>query len=274
MAEKELSLEPSVVLRVNGALLTSHQLDVLRAVHEEGSQNKAARKLGIATPVLNRYLRQIEAKIGFELLTATPRGTSLNEEGEKIASEYIALCQRLAPARGPVVGGTIISEELLLKALSKIDPDSKCDLTISDDARNLRDFQAGLMDLVVLDDPLDLYDLEGVMWQEVATDRLIHVDRGERYALFMYGAQRIGFRHLEASGTPYKVERTYRSLEMLSSSGLSYFVNESLALRKGLKIKSDTNPALLEHELNAVYRKETSFIRKLLVELQRAGKRV
>lgn len=274
MPGRELKLEPLVALRVHGKPLTPRQLDVLRAVHEEGSQNRAARTLGITTPVLNRYLGQIEAKVGTSLLHATPRGTVLNEEGKRIALEYIALCQRMRPAAGTVIGGTIISEELLLGALSKVDPEGTCDLTISDDVRNLRDFNAGLMDVVVLDDPLNLFELEDVRWQEVATDRLLHVDRGPRYARFMYGAQRIGFRHLESIGAEHGVERTFRSLEMMADSGLSFFVNESLALRKGMKLKSDTDPAKLEHKLNAVYRKETTQARKVLAELKRSARRV
>lgn len=274
MPERELKLEPSVILKVEGRTLTARQLDVLRAVFEEGSQNQAARRMGITTPVLNRYLGQIEAKVGTPLLTATPRGTVLNDEGERITLEYIALCQRMLSSGGTVIGGTIVSEELLLGALSKADPEGTCDLTISDDGRNLRDFRAGLMDVVVLDDPLNLFDLEGVMWQEVATDRLLHVDRGPRYARFMYGAQRIGFRHLESAGTPYSIERTYRSLDMMADSGLSFFVNESLALRKGMKIKSDTDPARLEHKINAAYRKETPRARRVLAELKRFGRRV
>ncbi len=274
MPERELKLEPAMVLKVEGRTLTARQLEVLRAVLEEGSQNQAARKLGISTPVLNRYIGQIEAKVGATLHTATPRGTVLNGEGERIAREYIALCQRMLPTGGTVIGGTIISEELLLGALSKIDPEGTCDLTISDDERNLRDFQAGLMDVVVLDDPLNMFDLEGVMWQEVATDRLLHVNNGPRYARFMYGAQRIGFRHLASMGGQYSIERTFRSLEMMVDSGLSFFVNESLALRKGMRIKSDTDPSRLEHKLNAVYRKETPHARKVLAELKRSGRRV
>lgn len=270
MSSQKIRLEPSVTLRVGGALLTERQLQVIRAVYEEKSQNRAARKLGVSAPVLNRYLGQIEAKVGNRLAVATPRGTRLNELGEEIALEYMALTRRLTPAIGIVVGGTIITEELLLRALTRADPQGECGLVISDDERNLEDFQAGLMDMIVLDDPLSLYDLEGVKWQEVASDRLLHVDRGPRYARFMYGAQRIGFRHLESIGVQHRIERSYRSPDLLFASGLSFFLNESLALRKGLKVRSDTDPDKLAHKINVVYRKETPPARKILVELRRA----
>ncbi|MDW5564110.1 MAG: LysR family transcriptional regulator [Methanomassiliicoccus sp.] len=274
MTAHELKLEPAVTLRVGKATLTTRQLEVLRAVYEEGSQNRAAARLGIAAPVLNRHLAHIEAKAGTALLSASPRGTDLNEEGERIALEYIALSKRVASTGGTVIGGTVITEEMLFAAMTAADPDGECDLIISDDQRNLKDFRAGLMDIIVLDDPMYLFDLESVSWQEVATDRLLHVDRGPRYARCMYGAQRIGFRHLESIGMEYAVVRTFRSAEQMASSGLSYFINESLALRKGLKVRSDTDPSRLVHQINAVYRRETPRVRRLVTALRKVGRRV
>lgn len=274
MPARELKLEPAVTLRVGKRTLTTRQLEVLQAVYEEGSQNRAAARLGISTPVLNRYIAQIEAKVGTGLTVATPRGTTLNGEGERIALEFIALRRRVAPSGGTVVGGTVITEEMLLTAMTVADPEGECDLIISDDQRNLKDFRAGLMDVVVLDDPLNLFDLEGVSWQEIATDRLLHVDHGPRYAGCMYGAQRIGFRHLESIGAEHSVVRTFRSPELMAASGLSFFINESLALRKGLRIRSDTDPARLVHKINAVYRQETSRVRKLVSALRKVGGRV
>ncbi|MBI0583111.1 MAG: LysR family transcriptional regulator [Methanomassiliicoccus sp.] len=274
MPARELKLEPAVALRVGGATLTERQLEVLRAVYEEGSQNRAAARMGIATPVLNRHLAHIEAKVRTELLVATPRGTTLNEEGERIALEYIALSRRMEHSGGTVVGGTIVSEELLLAALTTADPEGECELIISDDRRNLRDFNAGLMDVVVLDDPQYLFDLEGTRWQEVATDRLLHVDRGPRYAGCVYGAQRIGFRHLESVGAEFRVVRHFRSPEMMAASGLSFFINESLALRRGMRIRSDTDPSRLVHQINAVYRKETNRVRRLVSDMRKIGRRV
>ncbi|NLT37353.1 MAG: LysR family transcriptional regulator [Methanomassiliicoccus sp.] len=274
MSVREVRLEPSVTLRVGSVLLTERQLQVIQAIHEEGSQNRAARRLGVSPPVLHRYLAQIEAKVGARLVQATPRGTKLNEEGERIALEYRALTRRMAPSTKLVVGGTIVTEELLLRALSRADPQGECGLIISDDRWNLEDFQAGLMDIIVLDDPLFLFDLEGVHWQEVATDRLLHVNKGPRYARFLYGAQRIGFRHLETQGIEHRIERTFRSPEMLIRSDLSFFLNESLALRRGIKLRSDTDPGFLAHQINAVYRKGTPAVRRIVAEIRRAGRKV
>ncbi|HOQ25714.1 MAG TPA: LysR family transcriptional regulator [Methanomassiliicoccaceae archaeon] len=270
----EPEIEPSVSLRVGGRHLTTRQLEVLSAIHREGSQNRAAARLGISTSVLHRYVSQMEGKVGRPLVVTSPAGSELNELGLRIAMEYEALEARMGRGTSMVVGGTIVTEELLLNALSKMDREGLCELIISDDARNLKDFQAGMMDLMVVDDPLYLYDLEDVIWQEVATDRLLHVDNGPRYGRFMYGAQRIGFRHLELTGSRYEVEGAYRSLSALQRSGLSFFVNESLALRKRLDLRSATDPSLLEHRINAVYREESKFIRDLVVALRNEGRMV
>ncbi|HOB38414.1 MAG TPA: LysR family transcriptional regulator [Methanomassiliicoccaceae archaeon] len=268
----EPEIEPSVSLRIGGRHLTTRQLEVLSAIHREGSQNRAAARLGISTSVLHRYVSQMEGKVGRPLVVTSPAGSELNELGLRIAMEYEALEARMGRGTSMVVGGTIVTEELLLNALSKMDREGLCELIISDDARNLKDFQAGMMDLMVVDDPLYLYDLEDVIWQEVATDRLLHVDNGPKYGRFMYGAQRIGFRHLELTGSRYEVEGAYRSLSALQRSGLSFFVNESLALRKRLDLRSATDPSLLEHRINAVYREESKFIRDLVGALRNEGR--
>jgi DNA-binding transcriptional LysR family regulator len=249
-----MRLEAVPSLSVNGAELTRRQLEALCALSEEGSQKAAAHRLGISTPVLHRYLHEAQRRAQVTLLKSTPTGTLLTAEGDEIVTEYLSLRMRMGRARLPVAGGTIISEELLLRALSESEGAEGFEAIISTDERNLRDLRAGLMDIVVLDDPLHAMDLVGVEWEQVGEDRLLHVDRGDRHASFRFGAQRIGFRHLQTLGRRFEVARSYLSLQSLDASGLSYFVNESLAARKGLRVKSSTDPDLLRHQIVAVRR--------------------
>ncbi|MDD1773661.1 MAG: LysR family transcriptional regulator [Methanomassiliicoccales archaeon] len=264
-----MDVEPAIAFVINGVSITPHSLDVLKAVYEEGSQKRAAGRLGISVPVLHRHLHRMEQRIGARLLITSPSGTGLTEEGERIVLEYSALRTRVRTGESVVVGGTIITEELLLSALSKIDRTGKYDLVISDDERNLRDFRAGLMDLVVLDDPLFVYELEGVRWEEVADDELVHVDRGQNYLRFKYGAQRLGFRFLDSEGIKYKVKGTVRYLPYLVGSNLSFFVNHSLLSRKGIRLKRATEMKVLAHKIIAVYSKEDAGVLRLLRELKK-----
>ncbi len=264
-----MKIEPAVSLRVNGANLTPHQLEVLYEVYRQGSQRKAAEKLGLATPVVHRVLSQIESKAKVRLLSTSPSGTSLNEEGVKVAREFSALLERMRVGESVVVGGTILTEELLLSALSILDEEARYELVISDDERNLRELKAGMMDVALLDDPLYAYETEGTQFEEVAEDRLIYVDKGEAHIRFRYGAQRIGFRHLEAIGKDYIIEGKSRSVSQLVRSNRSFFINESLAMKKGLKLVSAIDPQLLSHKILALFYEPRPEIDWLLRELKR-----
>ncbi|MDH7508091.1 MAG: LysR family transcriptional regulator [Methanomassiliicoccales archaeon] len=262
-----MKIEPQVSLIVDGAHVTTRTIEVLMAILKEGSQKGAAKMLNISIPVLHRYLKKLEKNLGTAIMKTTHIGTELTDEGKQIVMEYIALKSKLARPNRLVVGGTIITEDLLLWALTNFDKEGDIDLIISNDERNIQDFKAGLMDLVVLDDPLYVYDLENVKWEEIGEDRLIHVDRGSRYMKFMYGAQRIGFKHLESSGVPYEVKGVTRYLPALVQSPFSFFINESLLARRGLKIKSATPPNLLKHKIIAIYREEKDEILRFVKEL-------
>jgi DNA-binding transcriptional LysR family regulator len=249
-----MRLEAVPSLTVNGVELTRRQLEALCALSEEGSQKAAAHCLGISTPVLHRYIHEAQRRSGVAMIEATPVGTRLTAEGDEIVTEYLSLRMRMGGGRVPVVGGTVVSEEILLRGLSESEGAEGFEVIISTDERNLRDLRGGLMDLVVLDDPIHAMDLPGMEWEQIAADRLLHVDKGERYGSFRFGAQRIGFRHLQTQGRRFEVARAFLSLQSLDASGLSYFVNESLAARKGLRIKSATDPELLRHQIVAVRR--------------------
>ena len=262
-------ISPSISIEINGTALTPRQMEVILAVKEEKSQNKAASKLGITTPVLNRYISQIEKKTGISLVQTRATGTELTEEGQHIVEEYYTLKNKLEKNDFLNISGTPVSQELLMSALSAVDPEGRCNLMISDDKKNLSDLKAGIADMIVLDDPLYLFEAEEFEWETIGEDRLLHEDHGERYAYFRYGAQRIGFRYLELENIPYKIERTFSSMPALVDSGLSFFINESLALRRGVSVKSITSPEQLTHEITAVYSGNNPFIEKIIKELKR-----
>ncbi|MCQ5375131.1 MAG: LysR family transcriptional regulator [Methanomassiliicoccales archaeon] len=267
-----MKIEPRVSLIVNGAHVTPRVLEVLVAILQEGSQKKAAETLGISVPVLHRYIKKLEKSVGTAIMKTTPIGTELTDEGEQLVMEYMALKSKLKRSNRIVVGGTIITEDLLLWALTNFDKEGTIDLIISDDERNIKDFEAGLMDLVILDDPLYIYDLENIIWEEIGEDRLIHVNRGTYYLKFKYGAQRIGFKHLENTGIAYQIKGITRYLPALIQSPFSFFINESLLTKKGLKIKSATPPDLLTHKIIVIYRDDKEEILRLVKELSRQKK--
>ncbi len=264
-----VQIEPSVSLLINGEVITVRQLEVLVAVNEEGSQNRAAERLGISTPVLHRYLKKLESRADAPMITTSPTGTELTREGRAVVREFMALKGRTRSGESITVGCTIITEELLLSALSNMDSEGVYDLIISDDERNLKDFKAGLMDIVVLDDPLYAYEFEDARWEEIAYDHLMHFHMGRSYLRFKYGAQRIGFRPLESQCEPFSITGTTRSLSNLIRSGLSFFINQSYASRKGVDIRSRTPPHLLGHKIYTLFSEQSAEVDRLVAEMRR-----
>ncbi len=248
-----MDVRPEVSIRVNGVKFTHRQIQVLQAVQEYGSQKGASEALGISVPVLHRQLNRMESS-GVKLLYRSPSGTTLTQEAKAIVQEFSALNARLGH-RNLVVACSIITEELLLKVLSPLDRDEDVDLVIADDRRNVRDFQAGLVDVLVLDDPTYLDQMGDVDWDVVAEDELVHVYRGPRYLRFRYGAQRIGYRHLGLIGADFELIGETRSLAELLDSGLSFFANASYLARKGISMRSATPGEQLRHIITAVRRR-------------------
>lgn len=232
-------VQASLAVQVNGHALTERQSQAVLSLYLNGTQRAAARSLGISAPVLCRHLRQVEAKAGAPIMDCGARGTVLNEIGESIAKELLALQGKLRERQQLAVACTPLTEELLMQALNAADPQGKADVIISDDRHNVTDFQAGLLDLVLLDDPIHAYETEGGGWEEVGSDRLLHVRKGDDYASFRFGPQRLGFLSLHSDNIPYRVVRTYSSLGALIRSGHSYFVSEGLMVRKGHRPKGD-----------------------------------
>ncbi len=236
-------MQASLTVQVNGRTLTDKQSKAVLALYLNGTQRAAARALGISAPVLCRHLRQVEVKAGAPIMECGARGTVLNELGESIAKEQLALQGKLRERQQLAVACTPLTEELLMQALNAADPKGEIDVVISDDRHNITDFQAGLLDLVLLDDPLFAYESEGYSWEEVGNDRLLHMRKGDDYAVYRFGPQRLGFLSLDAEKTPYRVVRTYSSLGALIRSGHSHFVSEGLLVRKGYRPRGD-EPAI------------------------------
>ena len=143
---------------------------------------------------------------------------------------------------------------------------------VSDDETNVKLFVAGLVDLIVLDDPIFAYEtFRDHIVKEVGRDSLLWVDRGEDFALFRYGPQRIGFDYLREQGIPYNVVRFVSDSDGLFDSRLSFFINENLALRKGITRRSSSTKHISEYTIFAVVHEDSEQkVLGMLKELTRA----
>ena len=258
-------METQISLRVNGHVITARQLEVLSAINSEGSKTAAARKLGISVPVIHRYIASVEESIGKKLITSTPGGSAITPEGKEILTEAEMMGIRCGNRERASISCTPVTEELMMSVISSLHLD--IDLKISDDRTNIRDLKGGMTDMILLDDPVHLFDLEGYQWAEVGSMDMIHVDRGRSYLEYRYGAQRIAYMHLDAVGKEYTIDGSTYSLKELMDSGKSFFVDEILLVREGIKIRSATEPRLLRHTINAVFRKDADGISAVIGEI-------
>jgi Transcriptional regulator len=263
-----MHIDVSISLSVNGSTVTARQIEVLDAVGTEGSKTAAARKLKLSVPVVHRYINSVEESIGVKLIVSTPSGTKLTDDGKRMVNEA-RMMQLRCSERRTRIACTPVTEELAMSVISGVRSDA--DLIISDDRTNMNSLMDGTADMILLDDPVHLFDLENFQFIEIGSMDMVHVDRGKAYMLYRYGAQRIAYMHLDASGVDYRIEGETMSLRDLMDSGKSFFVDEALLDKEGVKIRSATEPKLLRHTINAVFG-DTSKISNVLAELVRRSK--
>ncbi|MCL1811478.1 MAG: LysR family transcriptional regulator [Methanomassiliicoccaceae archaeon] len=252
---------------INGHLVTNRQLETLAAVAKTGSKTSAAKMLGISVPVVHRYISAIEEAAGSPIAVSTPAGTKLNDEGRLILETFVTTELRCSDDHGFTVCCSPVTEDLLLSVLSALKM-TDVELVISDDEHNIRMMKENLADLAVIDDPLYLFDADEFEGTEIGYMGMVFVDNGPSFIRYRYGAQRVAFMFLDTMDRKYTIESETFSLPELIGSKKSYFVDEFLLLRKGIRMKSAVDPRVLRHAITAIYRKEDKTINKLVKALQ------
>ena len=256
-------------LIINGQTVTNRQLEALWAVAKTGSMSAAAKKLGVSVPVVHRYVTNIEAAAGEEVTKSTPMGTRLTPAGKRIADMYMAAEARCRDDRGFTVACSPVTEDLMMSVFSSLKM-TDVELVVSDDLHNIRMITEGLADMVLIDDPMNLYDIDeyGFDAEEIGYMGMVYVDNGPSFIRYKYGAQRVAFMFLDTLGTEYSVDaETYSISEMLASKK-SFFVDEFLLTRKGIRLKSAVDPKYLRHAITAIYRSENRTVMRIVSALK------
>lgn len=261
-----MDIEIKTYMVVNGNNISSRQLEVLDAVRRCGSKTAAAKELGISAPVVHKYIASMEEACGSKLIASTPNGTELTEMGIRFLEVADMMEQRCYDNRGFTIACSPVTEELVMQAVSQTK--IKASITVSDDVTNITMLKRGYADIIILDDPQFLEEVDDYEWSEVGYMDMIHVDNGPQYMRYRYGAQRIAYAQLDLMGTEYRISGETCLLSDLLNSNKSFFVDEFLLLKNGMKLKSATDKRLLRHSITAVYRREVKEITRLLRVLQ------
>ncbi len=261
-----MELEVKTYMVVNGKNISSRQLEVLAAVNKYGSKTAAAKELGISPPVVHKYMVAMEKSTGTHLMLSTPNGTELTEMGLRLLEVAGMMEARCVDNKGFTISCSPVTEELVMQAVSSTKV--KASIIVSDDITNIRSLKQGFSDMIILDDPQLLSEVEDFEWLDVNYMDMIHVDNGPSYIRYRYGAQRIAYAQLDLMGKEYKIDSETCLLSDLLNSNKSFFIDEYLLQRKGIKLKSSTDKNLLRHSITAVYRREVKEITRILRYLQ------
>jgi molybdate transport repressor ModE-like protein len=253
---------------INGQVITDRQLVMLKAVSEAGSMTAAAKELGISVPVVHRCISSIEEATGYPVTRSTPAGTKLTPEGKRILDVFVSTELRCRDDHGFTVCCSPVTEDLMMSVLSALRM-TDVELVISDDKHNLRMMMENLADFAIIDDPLYLYDAEGFDFEaiEVGYMGMVYVDNGPSFIRYRYGAQRVAFMFLDTMDQKYRIESETLSLPELLGSNKSFFIDEFLLIRKGIRMKSAVDPKILRHAITAIYREEDKNVSKLVKAL-------
>jgi len=248
------SIRPRVVFVSEGQEITHRQMEALAALHAKGSMQKAAASLDLSTPVLHKYVREIEEKAGASLVASTSKGSRLTAAGIDLLERFKAYELRLEDQPVLRVAGTIVTERCLLTAATELSDTGKdIAVTISTDELNMRLVRENRVDCVLLDDAIYAMDeAPHLQVDEIGTDMLLLREAGRRFAKLSFGAQRLAFRYLKDKGVPHEVARTIHEPSMLDRTDLSYFVNKSLVHTGVVKAEGARDAKWSLHSITAL----------------------
>ncbi|HDP96434.1 MAG TPA: LysR family transcriptional regulator [Euryarchaeota archaeon] len=248
------NLVPEIVLVSDRGTITLRQLEMLRAISSERSQNRAAESLGITAAVLNKQLKELERKAKAKLVRSNARGSELTIEGKQVLRVLETLTSRMSRTSDLVVGCTRITQNTV-ERISEVlfGKGYEIRILVADDETNYSLASGGLLDIIFVDDPLYAYEFpKENRVHEVTRDFLVHCDRGNEYVRMNSGPQRLGFDTLRESGVEFEVcAVAYSAAEVLDSK-YSFFASRLLLDREKVELPADSRGIRIPYTVHAI----------------------
>jgi len=265
-------LKPRIIFVTDGQEITHRQMEALAALHEKGTMTKAAVALGISTPVIHKYIHEVEEKADAELIRTTSKGSKLTARGIELLRMFKAYESRLVDGRQLRIAGSPVSQRCIMMAATELSASGKdCAVTISTDESNLKMMEEARVDCVVLDDAMFAVErAPETDISEVGTDMLMWKDVGPKFARTRFGAQRLGFRYLADKEIPHEISRDIFEPTMLDHLDLSYFVNRSLVRTGIVRAVGAKDQAWSVHTISALLCTEHEDLPDFLEEAREA----
>ncbi len=238
-----MKFNPTLNLEINDEKYSYRLFEALEKISKTWSQREAAKQLEISHAVLNRRIRDSEGKLGFKLVLTTGAGSELTPQGRSLLRKYQQYLKRLQERDRPVICGGPISTGLM----DVLSHHYGLDTTIisTDDLSALEMAEMGLVDILVLDDPVHafMHDLDFV---PIARDHLLLVSnsqeevesvqelQGEKFVEIINSSQRLAWNTLDQLRIDYEIVEVCNSpetaLKMVNArDDLNTFLNSSFA---------------------------------------------
>ncbi|EKQ52793.1 MAG: transcriptional regulator [Methanobacterium sp. Maddingley MBC34] len=209
-----MEFHPSLNLCIKGETFSYRLFEALTEITNTWSQREAAKRLGISHAVLNRRIRDAEGKLGFKLVETTGAGSGLSPQGILILEKYRRYLRRLEESDVPVIGGGPIATGLMDVLARQYGMEAT--IYTTDDLNALKMVEMGLVDILVLDDPVHafMHDLDFI---PIARDDLVlvsgsdeyleNVDQlhGRKFVEVIHSAQRLAWNTLDQLRVDYEI---------------------------------------------------------------------
>lgn len=147
------------------SLLSTRQIQLLAAIADTGQLQQAADKLKISQPAASRMLADMEARVGFELFTRTPKGMQVSTMGQDIIPRAAHLHQEIQRLDeditdlrhgysgririGAVTGAALALVLPAIRIFKQEFPRVELSVDVSPSKRLLRQLQDGQLDFVL-----------------------------------------------------------------------------------------------------------------------------
>ncbi|GAB4306935.1 MAG: LysR family transcriptional regulator [Methanobacteriaceae archaeon] len=215
--------EARINLEINGHLINFKFFETLKCLSSTWSQRKAAEKLGISHPVLNRRIKEVEGKLKIKIVKTTPRGSGLTSEGLELLYIYEKYLKRLKKREKIVIGGGFISSNLVGNLASQFGLDSLNYSTDDESAVHL--FNMDMLDILTLDDPIYAFKND-LKFNPIAYDYLSLIASSqellsnknnlndlnyEKFVSVTNSTQRLAWNTLDSLGVEYQIVNECKS---------------------------------------------------------------
>ncbi|HNR25443.1 MAG TPA: LysR family transcriptional regulator [Methanobacteriaceae archaeon] len=267
-----MDIQPKLNLVINGHNFSYKLFETLHCISKTFSQRKAAKRLGISHAVLNRRIKDAEAKLGFLLVESSGSGSVLTSHGLEVIAQYQQLMKRLSEHKQPVICGGHISTGLMDSLCHNYGLDSV--IYSTDDLSALKLAEMGLVDILTLDDPVHVF-MRDLDFTPLAYDYLVLVSppgtevnslkdlEGQNFVEVPHSAQRLAWNTLDHLKIDYNITEIYNSpytafKKVQDSQDLYSFLNRSLTT--GWEMFADDTRHLLTSVLCSTQSRLESFI--------------